>query len=158
MFVKRFSSILPHVRDDSIISLPICNCDDEILFFYYTRSHDNQQFTLEKVLSVFSRDRKTGEIREIDLDHVLSREILENNSLISPAITGIDALRVRNEYLRLYEEFYDISEQLYSDSKADYDCTELLSAFKQLTPQSNLYEMYMELGKDYFALLKKHSR
>lgn len=147
MYKERFNNILLNMRDDVSCSLPMCNLNSELLFFYYTKPDENKQYHLEKVIGVFSRDIQTGKIEELPPPNEL--RLHEVKPTFNTPLSPLDALKYRKEYEALYESYYQ--------SKASglvvalSECQKLQSIFDSLVQDMSLRQVYLALGADFFA-------
>ena len=149
MYKERFKDILLNMRDDVSCSLPMCNLNSELLFFYYTKPDENKYYHLEKIIGVFSRDIQTGKIVELPPPNEMRLQQFKPTFNTSPP--PLDALKYRKEYETLYESYYQ--SKLSGLVVAPSQCQKLQSIFDSLVQDLSLRHVYLSLGADYFASL-----
>lgn len=155
-YLKRFRSVFSTVEIELASSLPVCNTNDEILFFYTTQPNDDTSFIIESICHVFKRDFQTGSI--IDITSSILHMINDNayrGSIIRPLLLGKKAYEMEDLYNEVYEEYFQqVSKKVYDVSFSD-TCRRLMSSFNALIPDGALRMLYTEIGSDYFTMLQK---
>ena len=149
MFTERFRTALLEMRDDVACSLPICNRDKEIIFYYYTKADEFGDYCLEKVLNIFERDIRSGIVVSVPVDFLEIRTIKSQHE--KKTMSPEDAYEVKKEYLSLYELFYDTT--VNRDALPVPERKRLRDLFNKYVYDPQLREIYYCLGKDYFNVL-----
>lgn len=154
----RFRTILSSVEVELACSLPICNRDYEILFFYSTLPNDEYSYIFETLFYVYARNKDTGKIT--DISEFISKSdayLTCKGAVIRPEVFDDEAFDMEELYYSLYESF---NENAYNhcDESISATCKELLKCFNILVPEGPLKELYKEIGKDYFLVLAEHGR
>ncbi len=150
MMNNRFNSVLMDIQDDEIISLPICNYDTEIIFTYHLTKNEDGSSSIEEILNVFSREKTSGLITKLDLDELLKGSNISFSKPFFVKNDGLQSLSLHQQYVNLYEDYYDSLSNRKSESNRIMLHDELLNLFVQIIPPSPLKDFYYYLGKDFF--------
>lgn len=155
---NRFGQAFSSAEVELACSLPICNRDNEVLFFYSTKPNDESSYFFGTVQHVFSRDNKSGQVVELST-FPFSKKGLEacSGCIIKPKIMDEIAMDTEDKYYALYEQFYENAYNSEQQAVFSDCCRQLLSCFNELIPDGPLKELYEEIGTDYFEYLREHS-
>lgn len=155
----RFKKTLSSVEVELACSLPICNRDYEILFFYSTQPNDEYSYKFDTLFYVYARNKDTGKITDISESVSRSDVYLKcKGAVIRPELFDDDAFDAEELYYSLYESFNEsVYTNLYDD-EFSITCKKLLRCFNTLVPEGPLKELYKYIGKDYFSVLTEHGK
>ena len=156
-FYERFRPALVCMRDNWIMSLPLCNRKEEVLFLYTTVSDGNKKKHIVPQ-GIISRKRDSGELEEIATDKLLEK-CHEMGSFEEREYSCdlTDLLNSRREYWKLYDDFclFSFSEEITEEQRKI--CKRLLEIINLLVTSDVLLECYKEIGKEYFEYLQTNA-
>lgn len=147
MFIDRFKDVLVRMRDDAMMSLPICDQENETVFCYYLQAVENCVYRVKEVLSIYTRNRKDGTIIECDPEPILLKSGIDFTKTFSPSVPSLKALEYRRRYCQLYEKY--VEAETVGLTNREYH--ELWDLFETLVPDSALRELYVFLSPGFFT-------
>ena len=155
---ERFSMAFASAEVELTTSLPICNKECEILFFYSIGRKKGQDNYFGAIHHAYKRNNKDGMIVDIT-DQLKQSDIYGacKGCLLQPTILDENAYEKEELYETQYEEFY--KQMITGETNEDFSelCGELLDCFYELVPRGQLRDMYEALGKEYFDCLRAAS-
>lgn len=157
--LDRFDEILTSVEVELASSLPICNNEYEIMFFYSTLPNDEYSYKFGKVEHAFARNIVTGKIVNLSLDDIAHDAVAAcENQVITPSVYDEDAFDAEDRYYDHYEAVFNGKKAL-SNSEVTKDLRDaLLSDFDVLVPDGALKNLYFAVGEEFFAFLRGGSK
>ena len=154
-FEDRFFEILNSVEVDLASSLPICNNEYEIMFFYSTLPNDEYSYKFGRVEHAFARNIMSGKIVKLSLyDTIHDAVIACENQVITPLVYDEDAYAAEDRYFENYEKFFNEKHAHSKSEGATVYGSALLSDFNVLVPEGALKNLYYALGEEFFARLR----
>ena len=142
---ERFRSAFSVALDGWSSSLPVCNEQTEIIFFYQTGKAAAGNSFFSSITKVVERDRRTGELSESDPEELTSRVIAEGSGLRT-GLTGMEALAAKKDYLTAYEQYIAAADAAETD---DF-LRQMKESFQQLVPPSALRRAYFAVCPEFF--------
>lgn len=155
---ERFRSVFSSTEIELACSLPVCNLESEVLFFYSTQPNDAVSFVFEAIWHAYMRDINSGDIIEITESLLKSSKATAcNGSIIRPSFVGEKAYEMKDMYESIYEDYYQYLVMKRNDTLFSNTCYQLKTCFERLVPEGPLKELYEEIGQEFFSILRKNS-
>lgn len=154
-FLDRFGEILTSVEVELASSLPICNNEYEIIFFYSTLPNDEYSYKFGKVEHAFARNIMTGKIVNLSLNDIVHDAVVAcENQVITPLVYDEEAYDAENRYYDHYEAVFNGKNSMSNSEVTKNLRDALLSDFDVLVPDGALKKLYFAVGEDFFAFLR----
>ncbi len=145
---ERFRDVFSKVEFELARAYAICNDKEEIVFFYETWPNDASSYRIGEIRYVYARDHATGAMSKCEIDGQLLEQTDKcKDEIIKPAVMNMDAFELEDKYRALYEEYYA---DLIAGKKDLQKKAELKRIFDELVPDSNLKDLYLYLGREFF--------
>lgn len=157
--LDRFGEILTSIEVELASSLPICNNEYEIMFFYSTLPNDEYSYKFGKVEHAFARNITTGKIVNLsfyDIAHDVT--VACENQVVTPLVYDEDAYEAEDRYYEHYEEIFREKKVLTNSEMTADKRDALWSDFNVLVPDGALKNLYFTVGKEFFTFLKKGNK
>lgn len=157
--LDRFGEILSSVEVELASSLPICNKEYEIIFFYSTLPNDEYSYKFGKVEHAFARNIMTGKIVNLSLNDIAHDAVVAcENQVITPLVYDEDAYDAEDRYYENYEKVFNEKNTLSNSGMTTAYRNALLSDFNVLVPEGALKNLYFAVGEEFFAFLRNGNK
>ena len=154
--LERFEKAYSSIEVEWASSLPVCNKEHELLFFYSTAPAGDYSFRLLKLEKVLLRNHLSGDCMEYHLTEEEQKAVRSfEGQLIEPAVFDEKAFELEDLYYQNYELFYDAYVRGLPAERSAKPSGTLFKTFDTLVPNSALKDLYQLLGSEYFELLKE---
>ena len=150
VFTERIAPVLPSIEFQLARSLPVFDChDNEVVFFYKVKDTDNQQYSVTEIRYIVFRNMKSGEIKKENAHEIIPASILKEvyTSACKYVTDAYSELHAEDEYLTWYEKAY----QCYIACRSiDREITSHLAAsFQRLVNGTDLKPVYQYLAGEF---------
>lgn len=144
-------AVFSSVEIELLESLPICNKENEILFYYNTAEKGGYCF-LDEVYHIFYINSFSGEAVEVDVSEIIPDDLKEEVefSLIPYELDEDDSDELEDEYEELYEWFVELDFKEDINDEERKKLRRFKEVFDLLVPDSMLKDIYMSLGFEMF--------
>ena len=153
--INKLNSIMADVKIELNMSMPVCNRENEIVFFYSIKESDNKSYRIGKIYDVYVFDKNKNVIEKADIEKILPADVRARfeNAVIHPSITGERAVDAKLEYL---DEYENLAAVMYNEGADKKLIRKAKIFFDEYLSDKALAEIYHFLGKEMFDYMEKN--
>lgn len=153
--IEKLDTVITDIKIELEMSLPICNRENEIVFFYNIKESDRNSYRIGRIYNIYVLEKSTGELKEAPVEKMLTAELISKmgNAVIHPSLLGDEAVEAEEDYLDNYEEF---SAVMYKEGQGIDLIKRVKCFFEKYLSDEILASIYHHLGKEMFEYMEKN--
>ncbi len=144
-------AIFSNVEIELVESLPLCNRETEVLFYYDIKEKGGYYF-LDEIYYIFYIARIDGQVEEAKVEEIIPEDLKSEIEFSQiPYDSEDDGLEdLEEEYGRLYLWFAELGFKDELNQEEKEKLRRLKQIFEKLVPDSVLRDLYLALGYSMF--------